>query len=77
MWIPPEHHKIVGSILADARKKSGVTQVEMAQRLEKPQSFVSSYEQGQRRVDILEFLRICEAMSTDPEVLFRRIYTQT
>lgn len=73
MWIPPEDHKIVGQILARVRKQKGLTQVEMAHRLGKPQSFVSAYEAGQRRVDILELLRIAEAMGSEAAGLFEEI----
>jgi transcriptional regulator with XRE-family HTH domain len=73
MWIPPEQHKVVGSVLAAARKHHGLTQVEMAQRLDKPQSFVSAYEQGQRRVDVLELIEIAKAMGENASDLFASI----
>lgn len=40
--------------LKTARKEAGLTQVEAAQRLKKPQSFVSKSEAGERRVDAIE-----------------------
>lgn len=73
MWAPPGEHKVVGGILAAARKRQGLTQVELARRLEKPQSFVSAYEAGQRRVDVLELLRIAGAMGVVPGELFKEI----
>lgn len=47
-----------------ARTKAGLTQVDVAQRLRKPQSYVSDAESGERRVDVielLEFLHVCAA----------------
>lgn len=41
--------------LRQARESAGMTQVEAAARLRKPQSFVSRCETGERRVDVLEF----------------------
>lgn len=41
--------------LRRAREESGLTQVEAAARLKKPQSFISRCETGERRVDVLEF----------------------
>jgi hypothetical protein len=38
--------------------------------LRKPQSFVSNYESGQRRVDVVELLRIAEALEDDPRRIF-------
>ncbi len=66
MWIGPEDHKIVGAFLAKIRQEAKVTQVELARRLSKPQSFVSSYERGQRRVDFLEFAHIISTLGGDP-----------
>lgn len=77
MWIPPEQHKTVGGILAAARKQRGFTQVEMARRLNKPQSFVSAYEKGQRRVDVLELVAIAKAMDAEASELFVSICAET
>jgi transcriptional regulator with XRE-family HTH domain len=53
--------------------ESGITQRELAALLGKPQSFVSAYENGQRRVDLLEFLVIVETVKADPFAVFREI----
>ncbi|HEX3666841.1 MAG TPA: helix-turn-helix transcriptional regulator [Rhizomicrobium sp.] len=74
VWIGPEKHKIVGKRLETARKKAGVTQVELAKRLGKPQSFVSSYESGQRRVDLLEFASIVRAIGGDAGAVAEEIF---
>lgn len=73
MWIGPKDHKLVGACLEAARKEAGVTQQELARRLGKPQSFVSAYETGQRRVDLLEFLVIAAALGIDAGPVFARI----
>jgi transcriptional regulator with XRE-family HTH domain len=49
--VEPEQYKIVAACLAAARRRASVTQQAMAARLGKPQSFVSEYERGQRRID--------------------------
>ena len=69
MWFGPEDHKVVGTFLATVRKDTGVSQDELARRLGKPQSFVSSYERGQRRVDFLEFTRVVQALGRSPIVV--------
>lgn len=60
-------------MLVDARRRSGVTQQELAKRLGRPQSFVSKVEHGERRIDVIEFIEICRAIGTEPAVLVRRI----
>ena len=45
----------------------------MAALLGKPQSFVSAYENGQRRVDLLEFLAIVETLKADPLAVVAKI----
>lgn len=50
-------------MLRDIRKSSELSQQELAKRLEKPQSFVSKYESGERRLDILELREICIALN--------------
>ena len=66
VWIEPQEHRIVGECLAAVRSRARVTQRELAARLGKPQSFVSAYENGQRRLDVLEFLRVVEVLDADP-----------
>jgi len=73
MRIESEGYKIVGDSLSQMRKAAGLSQVELADRLGKPQSFVSSYERGQRRVDLMEFLLIVTTMGGDACALFIEI----
>lgn len=49
-----------------ARTKSQLTQLEVATRLQRPQSFVAKYEAGERRLDIVEFIQICKALDAEP-----------
>ena len=66
MWVEPEHYKIVGACLAAARRRANLTQQELAKRFSKPQSFVSEYERGQRRIDVIEFLIITQTIGANP-----------
>jgi predicted transcriptional regulator len=73
VWISPEDYLVVGSALATARQHANVTQVELARRLAKPQSFVSAYEAGTRRVDLVEFLLITRSLGGDAVEIFAEI----
>ena len=73
MSVRPWEQRIVGECLAAARVRASVTQRELASRLGKPQSFVSAYENGQRRIDVSEFLTIVDALNADPRVVLAEI----
>ena len=53
-------------LLAEARRAKGLTQVELAKKLGRPQSFVSKFECGERRLDVIEFLEVARALKVDP-----------
>ena len=57
-------------VLAQARRMSGLTQAQLAERVGKDQTFISIIERGQRRVDVLEFVALAKAMKADPVGLF-------
>lgn len=73
MWVKPQEYKKLGVLLGSARSDAGLTQQDVADRLKKPQSFVSSYESGQRRIDVLEFVQICSAIGLDPAKSFAQL----
>ena len=49
-------------LLRQIRLDAGLRQIDLAHRLGRPQSFVSKYESGEKRLDILELRQICEAV---------------
>lgn len=60
-------------LLIDARVSAKLTQVELADRLQRPQSFVSKYERAERRIDVIEFLEIADAIGINPFKLLERL----
>jgi len=60
-------------LLVEARKKAGLTQHDLAKRLKKPQSFVAKYEGGERRVDVVEFVSLCQAIGADPVKVLKKL----
>lgn len=63
-------------LLSEARKSAGLTQSELAFRLKRPQSFVSKYERGERRLDLVEFREVAHALGIDPIRFLRRFYSE-
>lgn len=60
-------------LLIQARKAAGMTQLELAAKLSRPQSFVSKFERGERRLDVIEFLDIARALGFDPAHFLKKI----
>ncbi len=60
-------------LLRQIRKDKGLTQTELAEKLNSPQSFVSKYESGERRLDILEVQDICTACGITLEEFARQL----
>ena len=54
-----KQQKALLSLLRTLRTEAGLRQVDMARALGKPQAFVSYYESGARRLDLLELRQIC------------------
>ena len=65
------------ALLIDARKKAGLSQAELAKRLAKPQSFVSKFERGERRLDVIEFRAVAQALGLDALRVLRRLYRES
>lgn len=55
-------HKKLQRLLKQVRLGAGLRQEDLAELLGKPQSFVSKYERGDRRLDLVEIRRICQAV---------------
>ena len=64
-------YKRLCALLAESRRAKGLTQAEVASRLGKPQSYVAKYEGGERRLDVIEFLEIVEALGVQAVRLIR------
>lgn len=60
-------------LLTDARKEAGLTQSELSAKLMRPQSYVSKIENAERRLDVIEFLELCEALEKAPNTLIEQI----
>jgi transcriptional regulator with XRE-family HTH domain len=54
--------KALLGLLRQAREEAGVLQVDLARKLGKKQGFVSKYELGDRRLDLLDLAEICDAL---------------
>lgn len=67
----PEHARLI-ELLRHYRSRAGLRQVDLAQRLGRTQSYVSNYEVGQRRLDLIELSAVCDALDISVVTLVRR-----
>lgn len=66
-------HLALADLIRSRRKEARLTQVEVARRLDRPQSFLTSIERGERRLDVAELLNIAEAVGFDVHALIDEI----
>ncbi|MFZ7336757.1 helix-turn-helix domain-containing protein [Comamonas jiangduensis] len=72
MTRPPTHPKLVAlrNLLVSTRKEKSILQKDLAKALNRPQSFISKYENGERSIDLIDFIEISKAMNCAPQDLF-------
>lgn len=66
-------HNKIRTMLVRERKRSRLTQAEVAIRLNKPQSYVSKYESGEKRLLLMDFLDIAKAIGFDADDFIRKV----
>jgi transcriptional regulator with XRE-family HTH domain len=74
--IHSEKYRYLLALLREAREAAGFTQAQLSQRLGKPQSYVSKYENGDRRLDLIEMLEVCRIVNADPHEMIDVISAQ-
>lgn len=65
--------KLFCESLRHARVRAGLSQTELAARLSEPQSFVSRFERGERRLDVVEYIQVANAIGIDPATHLRKV----
>lgn len=72
-WVRSPSYRTAIAKLVGARMKAGLTQRQLATAIGKPPSFVAKIEQGERRLDIVEFIVIARALGVREADLIRAI----
>jgi transcriptional regulator with XRE-family HTH domain len=57
-----KQQKVLLALLREFRVQAGIRQIDVADALGKPQAFVSYYESGARRLDLLELRQVCKVL---------------
>ncbi|WP_261425609.1 helix-turn-helix domain-containing protein [Serratia proteamaculans] len=66
-------YQLVIKILRDARIEKGITQAKVAEALGRPQSFIAKVENGERKLDVVEFALIARLLGVDAGAVMGRI----
>lgn len=61
-----ERHSRLAALLTEKRKQAGLTQAAVAAALGRHQPFIANIENGERRLDVVEFLALAEIIGFDP-----------
>lgn len=72
-----QRHRALAAAIADQRKAKGMTQAEVANAMgnTRHQPFIANIEAGERRIDVVELLRLADIIDLDVEALIRRLKT--
>jgi transcriptional regulator with XRE-family HTH domain len=57
----PEQEKLQ-NLLREIRQEAGITQIELAERLNTSQAIISNYERGEKMLDLLEICQVVDAV---------------
>jgi transcriptional regulator with XRE-family HTH domain len=66
------HRKLIEAVV-EARKATGLSQRALAKRLRRSPSYISKFEAGERRLEVCEFVDLCEAVRVDPAEVVRQL----
>ncbi|MDU6683108.1 MAG: helix-turn-helix transcriptional regulator [Enterobacteriaceae bacterium] len=68
-----EEYQLVINALKNASKARGITQAQLAEAFGKPQSFIAKVENGERRLDVVEFVHLARLVGVDASVKLNSI----
>jgi len=66
-------HRALRYAITQAREAAGLTQRVLAARMSINQSIIAKIESGERRLDVVEFLKLCEAIGVDAREIIGRV----
>jgi transcriptional regulator with XRE-family HTH domain len=73
MLLRSGRRKLLLKLLKDARLSAGLRQLDLANSLGKPQSYIAKIESGERKIDFIEVLDLCKHIKLDPTKLVDRL----
>ena len=68
-----QKYETLRSELKIARTSSGLLQKDLAATLQRPQSYISKIESGERSIDVIEFINYCNALGVDSASFIKKV----
>lgn len=68
-----QEYQVLIKALRDSRTNKGITQQQLAQAMNRPQSFIAKIESGERRLDVIEFAHVAQLLGIDPAPLLQSV----
>ncbi len=69
-------YAVFRDLLRELRTEKGLTQVQLSETLGMPQSFVSKYETGERRLDVIELREVCKSLGATLAAFAKKLETR-
>jgi len=66
-------YTVLQDILKRSREAKGLSQRNLSAKLGKMSSYIQKIESGERRIDVIEFLHICDLLETDEHSILKEI----
>ena len=66
-------YRALRELIRSARKERGMSQVQVAKVMGRPQSYIADFERRERRIDVVEYLALAEAIGFDPAAVLAEV----
>jgi transcriptional regulator with XRE-family HTH domain len=66
------HKRLIEVVIAE-RKAAGIRQVQLAKKLKRSQTWIARIESGERRLDVVEFLELADAIGFNAPKLIEQL----
>jgi len=69
-----KEHRKLREILKRERNIAGLRQSDIAKKTNRSQAYISKFENGDLRLDVIDFVRVCQSIGCDPHSILDEIF---
>lgn len=70
-----DEHRKLRDVLKRERLAAGLRQSDLAQRTGRSQAYISKFEKGDLRLDVVDFMRFCKTIGCDPHQIMDEVFS--